>query len=141
MLVYYLQKEPEASYTFTPDADFPVINVEKGGLNGTITAEFPASEALPRIKVLEAGVKLNVVPDRCHLEIEGMRKGVAEIYCAAAKDQTGVSFTITELDENTIAIDAQGAGSSCGASPGWQQRHYRDAAPGGVHASGAMPAV
>lgn len=115
-IAYYYKKEPEAAYTFTPDADFPLINIEKGGLNGTITAEFPESEALPRVKSLEAGLKINVVPDKCHLEIEGMRKTVAEIYCAAAKDQTGVSFTVTELDPNTIAIDAKGAGAHA-ASP------------------------
>lgn len=113
---YYYKKEAEAAYTFTPDADFPLINIEKGGLNGTITAEFPESGALPRVKTMEAGLKINVVPDKCHLEIEGMRKAVAEIYCAAAKDETGVHFAVTELDKGTIAIDAQGAGAHA-ASP------------------------
>ena len=115
-IAYYYKKEPEAEYTFTPDADFPLINIEKGGLHGTITGEFAESTALPRVTVLEAGLKINVVPDKCHLEIEGMRKTVAEIYCAAAQDQTGVKFTVIEKDKNTIAIDALGAGAHA-ASP------------------------
>ena len=45
-----------------------------------------------------------------------MRKTVAEIYCAGAKEETGVSFTVTELDKHTIAIDAQGEGAHA-ASP------------------------
>ena len=108
---YYFQKEPEAAYTFTPDADFPVINIEKGGLNGTITGSFPESKALPRLRAMDAGLKINVVPDQCHMEIEGMRKGVAEIYCAGARERTGVKFSVTEIDKHSIAIDAQGTGA------------------------------
>lgn len=108
---YYYKQEPEARYTFTPDADFPVINIEKGGLGGTITGEFPESAALPRVKSMEAGLKLNVVPDKCVMEIEGMRKTVAEIYCAAITEKTGVTFTISEPDKNTIVIEAQGVGA------------------------------
>lgn len=110
-LVHYYAKEPEAVYTFSPDADFPVINVEKGGLHGTITAEYPESDALPRVESMEAGLKLNVVPDQCRMVIAGMRKTVAEIYCAAAAEATGVTFTITELGKDKIEINAQGAGA------------------------------
>lgn len=110
-IAYYYAREPEAKYTFSPDADFPLINVEKGGLHGEIFADFEESTALPRVKSITAGLKLNVVPDRCHMEIEGMRKTVAEIYCAAAYEKTGVRFTVTEVDKNTIAVDAEGAGA------------------------------
>lgn len=115
-IAHYYAQEPEAKYTFSPDADYPLINIEKGGLIGTIFADFQESDALPRIKTIDAGLKINVVPDKCHMEIEGMRKTVAEIYCAGAKEETGVSFTVTELDKHTIAIDAQGAGAHA-ASP------------------------
>lgn len=33
-LEYYYAKEQEAPYTFTPDADFPLINIEKGSFHG-----------------------------------------------------------------------------------------------------------
>lgn len=115
-IAHYYAQEPEAEFTFTPDADFPVINIEKGGMIGTITGEFEESTQLPRIHAMDAGLKINVVPDKCHLEIEGMRKTVAEIYCAQAKMETGVTFTVTQLDGHLIAIDAQGAGAHA-ASP------------------------
>ena len=115
-IAHYYAQEPEAKYTFSPDADYPLINIEKGGLIGTIFADFQATEALPRIRCMDAGLKINVVPDKCHLEIEGMRKTVAEIYCAGAKEATGVQFTVTELDKHTIAIDALGEGAHA-ASP------------------------
>ena len=60
---------------------------------------------------MDAGLKINVVPDKCHVEIEGMRRSVAEIYCAGASERTGVKFTVTTLDKHSIAIDAQGVGA------------------------------
>ena len=72
-IAHYYAQEPEAKYTFSPDADYPLINIEKGGLIGTIFADFQESDALPRIKTIDAGLKINVVPDKCHMEIEGMR--------------------------------------------------------------------
>ncbi len=43
-LAYYYGIEQEAPYTFTPDADFPVINIEKGRLEGEFQAEFADTE-------------------------------------------------------------------------------------------------
>ena len=43
----YYSIEQEAPYTFTPDADFPVINIEKGRLEGEIVAEFSNGLQLP----------------------------------------------------------------------------------------------
>lgn len=110
-IAYYYDREPEAKYTFSPDADYPVINIEKGMFRGHITGQFPESTQLPRLTKLDAGMKINVVPDKCHLEIEGMRAGVAEIYCAGASEKTGAKFTVSQVDENTIAIDTQGVGA------------------------------
>lgn len=115
-LEHYYETEPEAAYTFSPDADFPVINIEKGGLQGHITGQFAQSTALPRVESMDAGLKINVVPDQCRTVIEGMRKTVAEIYCAAITEQTGVTFAITELGKDKIEINAQGAGAHA-ASP------------------------
>ena len=115
-IAHYYGIEPEAEYTFSPDAEYPVINIEKGGLFGDISADFEESQALPRVRKLEGGIKFNVVPDKCHLEIEGMRKTVAEIYCAAIREKTGVCFVISQVEDNVIAIDAQGVGAHA-ASP------------------------
>ena len=50
--------------TFSPDAEFPVINIEKGRLEGHFHASFQASEAMPRLVKAEAGIKANVVPGK-----------------------------------------------------------------------------
>ena len=115
-IAYYFEKEPNAKYTFSPDAEFPLISIEKGGFHGDLEASFAESAALPRLRSMTSGVKINVVPDKCHMEIEGMRKTVAEIYCAAVTEKTGVTFTIEKLGDNLISIDALGAGAHA-ASP------------------------
>lgn len=113
---YYFKREPNAAYTFSPDAEFPLINIEKGGFHGEIVAEYPESDALPRVLSMKSGMKINVVPDKCAIEIEGMRKTVAEIYCAGIKEKTGVDFSIEKTGDNIITIQAQGAGAHA-ASP------------------------
>ena len=50
--------------TFSPDASFPVINIEKGSLHGQFTAEFEKSQALPRMVSFKSGTKSNVVPSK-----------------------------------------------------------------------------
>lgn len=59
--VYYKQ-EKEAPMTFSPDAEFPVINVEKGRLPGHFAASFEKSDAMPKLVKIDAGLKSNVVP-------------------------------------------------------------------------------
>ena len=47
-LDYYYSIEEEAPMTFTPDADFPVINIEKGRLSKEFRVSFEKDSALPR---------------------------------------------------------------------------------------------
>ena len=39
----YYAREPEADYTFSPDAEFPLINIEKGQFRGTFKASAPVT--------------------------------------------------------------------------------------------------
>ena len=50
--------------TFSPDASFPVINIEKGRIGGNFTAEFEPSDRLPKMVSFHSGTKTNVVPER-----------------------------------------------------------------------------
>ncbi|MCD7841288.1 MAG: M20/M25/M40 family metallo-hydrolase [Lachnospiraceae bacterium] len=51
-LAYYYGIEQEAPYTFTPDADFPVINIEKGRMEGKFQAKF--ADAAKKDKPVDA---------------------------------------------------------------------------------------
>ncbi len=85
-IAYYYQQEPEAEMTFSPDGEFPLINIEKGQFKGTLAKHFTENKAVPRLLSLEAGVALNAVPQKAVLRFEGLaleredvQKAIAEI--------------------------------------------------------------
>lgn len=107
---YYYDKEKEAPMTFSPDAEFPVINIEKGRLEGHFNASFPASEAVPRLVKVEAGIKANVVPGKAKAVVEGVSVAVLEEIAGAVETETGISFSF-EGNFPVIRITAQGEGA------------------------------
>lgn len=58
---YYAETYPQPVFCFTPDAEFPVCNGEKGGFNGEIVS--PAFENGVIVN-FSGGVAVNAVPDR-----------------------------------------------------------------------------
>ena len=72
-LEYYYAKEKEAPMTFTPDADFPVINLEKGRLQKDFTQKLDAGKGVSVLRV-QAGTKVNVVPDTAEALVKGLTK-------------------------------------------------------------------
>lgn len=109
-IAYYYSQEPEAPMTFSPDIEYPVVNVEKGGLKGHFAADFAASEALPRLVSLDAGIKINVLPGKAKAVVEGVEEQTLLAAAKAAEAETGVSF-LTEKNGSLIEITAVGKGA------------------------------
>lgn len=65
---YYADHYPMPAFCFTPDAEFPVCNGEKGGFNGEIVSPKLENGV---IAAFEGGVARNAVPDRasCTLRV------------------------------------------------------------------------
>jgi succinyl-diaminopimelate desuccinylase len=63
---YYLKKEEEPGFAVSPDADFPVINGEKGALTFKVTKKFAKNN---EVLFLEGGLSANVVPAECTASI------------------------------------------------------------------------
>ncbi|MCR5370686.1 MAG: Sapep family Mn(2+)-dependent dipeptidase [Clostridium sp.] len=93
-ILHYYHEEPEAPMTFSPDAHFPVTNVEKGRLAGEISGTFRESEELPRIISVDAGIRYNVVPDRAECVIEGFNDDDVRAAGEKITAETGVRFTV-----------------------------------------------
>ena len=109
-LVHYYGIEKEAPMSFSPDAAFPVTNVEKGGLAGHFTGEFEPSAKLPRLVSLEAGIKVNVVPGKAYASVEGLERSVLDETASQVEKETGVRFEL-ETTEAVTKITAVGTGS------------------------------
>ena len=109
-IAHYYAVEKEAPMTFSPDGAFPVVNTEKGGLNGHFTASFTPSEALPKLVSFDAGIKVNVVPGKAHAVVKGFEYEVLEKAAAETKAETGIEFEI-EVDADDAEITAVGHGA------------------------------
>lgn len=107
---HYYSIEQEAPMTFSPDAAYPVTNTEKGRLPGHFTAEWEASDALPRLVAIDAGTKINVVPGKAAATVEGLAAEVLEAVSAEVEAETGIRFQFA-YNENLCTVTAVGAGA------------------------------
>lgn len=109
---HYYSIEKEAPMTFSPDAEYPLVNTEKGRFPGHFTAGFEASDALPRLVSIKAGTKVNVVPGKAKAAVEGFEMAALEKAAAETKEETGISFefaaegTVTEITATGIGAHA-----------------------------------
>lgn len=107
-LEYYYAKEQEAPYTFTPDADFPLINIEKGSFKGEFSADFEKEDAKAYIVSFTSGDKVNVVPARAELVVAGVEAIAVEEAAARVTAQTDVAFTVQVQADGTVKVSAKG---------------------------------
>lgn len=109
-LEYYYQKEAEAPYTFTPDAEFPVINIEKGHYTPELKAVFQEGLKLPGVVSLKSGDKVNVVPQRAKAVIAGLDEAILIKAAEETSAETQVEFVITKENEGfEVAARGQAA--------------------------------
>ncbi len=115
-IAYYYAREPYAPYAFTPDADFPVIHIEKGHYHPGFGAEWAsATSALPRVAALTGGLRQNVVPPEAEAMVLGIFAPDAELVCRQVSERTGAVFTISP-SANGCHIHCQGKNAHA-ASP------------------------
>lgn len=93
---YYYSMEKEAPMTFTPDANFPLVNIEKGRLCGEIDGVYEADARLPRILSADCGLKTNIIPETASAVIAGMAGDEIAPYLERAAAETGAGFTVKE---------------------------------------------
>lgn len=107
---HYYAIEKEAPMTFSPDGQYPVVNVEKGRLEGHFTAEFEKSDALPRLVKIQAGTKINVVPGKAAATVEGLELSLLEEAAKKVEEETGIEFQFNP-EEGFCQITAVGEGA------------------------------
>lgn len=106
-LEHYYSIEKEAPFSFTPDADFPVINLEKARLAKKFTAKFQPCESLPRVLSLHAGSKVNVVPADADMVLEGLDAETLKGFCSQAERETKAAFLVME-EEGRLKVTVKG---------------------------------
>ncbi|MBQ2061287.1 MAG: Sapep family Mn(2+)-dependent dipeptidase [Oscillospiraceae bacterium] len=100
-IAYYYQRQSEAPMTFSPDADFPVINIEKGRAHGVFTAAWEAGHQLPRLISFHSGIRANVVPGVAEAVVEGVSAELIHSAAQLVEAETGITFELTECGNQT----------------------------------------
>ena len=110
-MIYYASKEKMPDYGFSPDAQFPLINIEKGGLNVEICLD-GAGENNARIPVYEiyAGERSNVVPAFARAVVGTGKVSVQELHTAisAHAEKVGQKLAVKDLGNQRAEITAEG---------------------------------
>ena len=96
---HYYSVEKEAPMTFSPDAEFPIINVEKGQFRGTVSWKNTSEDTSinesgkPRLVFCSSGHTINIVPNKAMALLTGAdEKKIAEI-AELTKQKLGADFT------------------------------------------------
>ncbi|MCD7920211.1 MAG: Sapep family Mn(2+)-dependent dipeptidase [Clostridiales bacterium] len=105
-IAHYYASEPEAPMSFSPDASYPVINVEKGHFSGggekTLSAPLGGN-----LVSFHAGVKGNVIPGKARCVLSGLAAADVQAVADAVAAETGAAFTLT-AEGNALSVLAEG---------------------------------
>lgn len=116
-LEYYFRKEKSAPCSLSPDAEYPMINIEKGGLHSGFHAAVEKAASLPRLVSFQGGVKVNVIPGKAQAVLEGVSPEMWEA-AVTASGVTDITFPCEMKDGclHVLAVGATGHASMPAAS-------------------------
>ena len=103
-IAYYYGKEPEADMTFSPDAEFPLVNVEKGQFRAEMRRDFTDRGNGAVLLALEGGTTTNIVPGKAFAVVRGISQADLEAACVRTTEETGVHFEIEKEEEDGFSI-------------------------------------
>lgn len=100
---YYADKIGMPEMGFSPDADYPIINTEKGIYHAQLKKKLSGNGKY-RLSI-HGGTRANVVPDLAQAHIEGNIDKLAETLLDYNCSENSLSFT---AEKNTLNITAKG---------------------------------
>lgn len=107
---YYKSKLPMPDYGFSPDAEFPVIHIEKGGLGLLISAHATEEGGAFPIVSMHAGERCNVVPGVATAVVSTEGLGFEELRArveGVARDR-GFDLECEKLEGDAALVRATG---------------------------------
>jgi succinyl-diaminopimelate desuccinylase len=111
---HYFQNEEMPNFGFAPDADFPIINAEKGifDVEFTLSGDTQSADGLQLIS-FQSGQRLNMVPDRAYAKITGRDlESVKEAFANYAEKKGIQSQSFIENGELTLQTEGKSAHGS-----------------------------
>ena len=105
-LDYYYKREKAGEMSFTPDAEFPIINIEKGAMHGTLRKSRKVEGSLLS---MQAGVAVNAVPQKALMEFTTLSDEEFNAAKATVEKECGVQI---QRSGNTVTVIGVGAHAS-----------------------------
>ena len=106
-LDHYFLTEQSAPYSLSPDAEFPMINIEKGGLHSGFASAVPTAVAGPRLVSLSGGIKINVIPDQAAAVLQEIDEETVQAVIGQLSGMDGIRFCCEQTD-NGLTVTAWG---------------------------------
>lgn len=95
---YYYSKHKAAPYTISPDAEFPVVNVERGRYAAGYVKDFSMPQG--RIASISCGSKDNVIPGEFRAELVN----ISEDEIKAMSDRAAVLGVSLDISDNVMLV-------------------------------------
>jgi succinyl-diaminopimelate desuccinylase len=102
-LKFYMSKRKMPPMVFTPDADYPVINIEKGMIRLDISGSFSSENGA--VKYIHGGSIINAVAGTSQAEICGISAETVNKY---AGNIDGIRFEIEQNGDDCVRITSYG---------------------------------
>ncbi len=104
-IAYYKNKEALPPRVFTPDAEYPVINIEKGRVRGEFSTYSGFAVGIRSILSAKGGTVFNAVPESAYAVVRGFEE--YELRTAASAFPT-LGFEFEKQEDGTMKITAKG---------------------------------
>jgi len=110
----YLEENTPPKNTFSPDANYPVVNVEKGRFTQTFGAKFAISEPQLSggafVRGITGGATSNIVPQNASAIVAGLPEDVIQAAAKKAAADTDCVFTAEQKNKD-VYISCVGVAS------------------------------
>lgn len=92
-LTHYMKTNKMPPNVFTPDANYPVVNLEKGRFVPTFGTSWSVSTTQPRVVSISGGTTANVVPHYAEAIVEGLPLAYLQSLCVVMSSKMGVRIS------------------------------------------------
>ncbi len=106
---YYFSVRPALQYTLSPDADYPLINIEKGRFAPHFVKKIPCAGE-KRVVEIDGGDTDNIVPGKAYAVLEGFDENEIKMLAAKTAETTKTEISCEKTGGQTrVLVKGQSA--------------------------------
>jgi len=112
---WYYGQHPYAPCTFSPDASFPLTNLEKGHFQPHLRASWEGEDQVPRVVSITGSKQVNVIPSKAQAIVRGLSEDETEASLETLVRELGVTVT-AHWEQGDLHLQVRGKGTH-GSTP------------------------